>query len=112
MLLNNKSKLCYRIELDLTFDDDSNKKATINVDDTIHISFRKNGVKLVRQGKVRNIYPSRITESKLYGTNKLSAIIELDCSKDYQKELHKIDIDDILDFLPLEVDEEDPEIIG
>lgn len=108
MLLENRSKMKFFVELDLKFDDESTKYLVVNVGDTIHISFRRNGVKLTRQGRVKAIYPSRIVESQLYGSKKLSAIIELDCSVDYKSISYKVDIDDILDILPVEEEEETP----
>ena len=99
MLLENRSKMKFQVELDLKFDDESVKTLTVNVGDTIRIAFRRNGVKLIRQGKVIKIFPSRIIESQLYGSKKLSSIIELDCSTDYKAISYKVDIDDILDIL-------------
>ena len=71
MLLENRSKMKFQVELDLKFDDESVKTLTVNVGDTIRIAFRRNGVKLIRQGKVIKIFPSRIIESQLYGSKKL-----------------------------------------
>lgn len=102
MLLENKSKLHFFAELDLKFEDDSTKKLTVNIGDTINIAFKCNGVRLTKQGVVTNIYPSRIIESQLYGSKKLSAVLELDCSSDYKAFTYKIDINDILDILPVE----------
>ena len=99
MLLENRSKMKFQVQLDLKFDDESVKTLTVNVGDTIRIAFRRNGVKLIRQGKVIKIFPSRIIESQLYGSKKLSSIIELDCSTDYKAISYKVDIDDILDIL-------------
>lgn len=108
MLLNNKSRLCFYAEIDLTFDDETNKKAIFRVGDTIRLSFRRNGVKLTKQGVIKNIYPSRIVESQLYGTKKLSAVLDLDCSTNYRSFSYKIDISDILDILPVEEKPEQP----
>lgn len=101
MLLDNRSKMKFYVELDLKFEDESVKALTVNIGDTINIVFRRNGVKLTRQGKVTNIFPSRIVESQLYGSKRLSSIIELDCSTDYKAIRYKVDIDDILDILPV-----------
>ena len=101
MLLENKSKLHFFAELDLKFEDDSTKKLTVNIGDTINISFKCNGVKITKQGVVTNIYPSRIIESQLYGSKKLSAVLELDCSSQFKSFCYKVDINDILDILPI-----------
>ena len=102
MLLTNKSKLNFYVDIDLTFDDDSNKKTTLNVGDKTRIVFRYNGVKKEIQGEIKSIYPSRVIESNLYGTKKLSAILEIDAFDDYKSNMVKVDISDILDILPLE----------
>lgn len=102
MLLQNNSKLHFFAELDLKFEDDSTKKLTVNIGDTINIAFKHNGVRVIKQGVVKNIYPSRIVESQLYGSKKLSAVLELDCSSEYKSFCYKVDINDILDILPVE----------
>lgn len=104
MLLENKSKLHFFAELDLKFEDDSTKKLTVNIGDVINIAFKHNGVRITKQGIVKNIYPSRIVESQLFGSKKLSAVLELDCSSDYKAFCYKVDVNDILDILPIEVE--------
>lgn len=107
MLLENKSKLHFFAELDLKFEDDSTKKLTVNIGDTINISFKCNGIKIKKQGVVTNIYPSRIIESQLYGSKKLSAVLELDCSSQFKAFSYKVDINDILDIHPVEEIDQD-----
>ena len=106
MLLENKSKLCFSAELNLVFDDETTKTLSVNVGDIIRIAFKHNGVRLDEQGKVTNIYPSRIVESQLYGSKKLSAVLELDCSSEFKSYRYKIDICDILDILPTTISPE------
>lgn len=98
MLLNNASKLNYSVDIDLTFDDDTRKTLTVKEGDSINVTFRYNGVKLTKQGEILAIYPAKIMESQLYGTKKMSAIIEIDASTDYKSCTYKVCIDDILDI--------------
>ena len=102
MLLENKSNLCFYAVIDLKFEDGTVKTETFNVGDMVHIVFRRNGVRLERQGEIKRIYPSRIVESQLYGSKKLSAVLDLDCSTTAKSTMYKVDISDILDVLEVQ----------
>lgn len=103
MLIGNKSKLVYKVDLCLEMEDGTVQNLEVNEGDIIHIKFRHNGFLLTKQGKVMKINPSRIIESEFYGTQKLSAILDMDCSEEYRQELYKVDISDILQILPVYV---------
>lgn len=109
MLIVNRSKLVYKLDLCLEMDDGTVQNQEVKEGDIVHLKFRYNGFVLTKQGVVKKINPSRIMESQFVATTRLSAIMDLDCSEQYRNELYKVDISDILEILPVYVTMGEPD---
>lgn len=106
LLLESNIKLDYILKIDLYFDDKTEKHVSLKNGDTVTITFRCNGDKIIKTGVIKSIIPvnvySNIGDCN-YGCNsceacKCSAMIELDSSKNHQSDINSILSGSILDI--------------
>lgn len=106
LLLENKTTLEYALNINLYFDDKTEKHVSLKSGDTVVIMYRSNGDKIIKTGVVKSIVPVTIYDTVgdcKYGcscceTCKSSAMIKLDSSKNHQSEIDNILSGSILDI--------------
>lgn len=106
LLLENKTTLEYALNINLYFDDKTEKHVSLKSGDTVVIMYRSNGDKIIKTGVVKSIVPVAIYDNVgdcKYGcscceTCKSSAIIKLDSSKNHQSDIDNILSGNILDI--------------
>lgn len=129
LLLESNIKLDYTLNIDLYFDDKTEKHHTIKVGDNIIIMYSNNGEKLIKTGVVKSIIPINIYDAIgdcSYGCSccnvcKSTAMIRLDASNNHQSDVVDILAGSILDIdiplteltqsTPIEPEPEDTEIV-
>jgi hypothetical protein len=99
MLLRNESKVCNWIRVKLIFDDNSIKELDIHESDYVHVVYRKNGCKESVIGAVVDINP--YIRKCACNNKKISAIIKVDASKEFNCEVVSFDMNDIIDITKL-----------
>ena len=104
MLLRNKSRIIYKILIDLVFDDESTKCFTVGIDDVVKINYRRNGELRKGIGKIIDIIPINIGGRRInedcychenYNDN---AKLLIDFGDLYKSDKKYIKLDDIIDI--------------
>ena len=121
LLVQNDSKVIYTTEINLYFDDKSEKHMTLSKDDNVIVTYRSNGEKLIKNGTIKDILPVKAYDTEgscSYGCcscNSCTAtgMIILDSSKDFNSEVVNILLRDVLDIEKIsmsdEVTKQDPD---
>lgn len=114
LLVQNDSKVVYTTEINLYFDDKSEKHMTLSKDDNVIVTYRSNGEKLIKNGTIKDILPVKAYDTEgscSYGCcscNSCTAtgMIVLDSSKDFNSEVVNILLRDILDIEKVSMSDE------
>lgn len=106
MLISNNSTVDFRVTIKLVFDDNTEKIKTISVGDIITITYREDGNKITRTGKITNLKPV-ITNSNILET-KTDVLVYMDSSNSFMSDTAMFKVSDVLDFKDDEPDEEEP----
>ena len=114
LLKMNDSKLAYYCEINLYFDDGSEKHITVKEKDRLKVTYKYNGGTSIDTGILTKVTPITIgvnTDGSCdYGCScgcgcKSTALLSLDVSKEYNSNIKNIMLSDVLDIIKL--DEED-----
>ena len=114
LLVQNDSKVIYTTEINLYFDDKSEKHITLSKDDNVIVTYRSNGEKLTKNGTIKDILPVKAYDTEgscSYGCcscNSCTAtgMIVLDSSKDFNSEVVNILLRDVLDIEKVSMSDE------
>ena len=114
LLVQNDSKVVYTTEINLYFDDKSEKHLTLSEGDNVIVYYRSNGEKLMKNGTISEILPVKAYDTKgscNYGCCSCSSctatgMIVLDASKDFNSEVVNILLKDILDIEKVSLSDE------
>lgn len=114
LLVQNDSKVIYTTEINLYFDDKSEKHMTLSKDDNVIVTYRSNGEKLIKNGTIKDILPVKAYDTEgscSYGCcscNSCTAtgMIVLDSSKDFNSEVVNILLRDVLDIEKVSMSDE------
>lgn len=105
MLLRNESKLSFSVDINLIFDDGTEKHFPLSIGDKLNIVYRHNGDKISREGKLIDILPlfkstlfNKFQECFCHYNMNPIAILRIDFSKEYGSDVKDIRIDDIIDI--------------
>lgn len=102
LLRQNDSKVTYSCEINLYFEDGSEKHLEIKEANKINVVYKQDAETHIDTGIISKIIPISVSQDCAYGCACSSctsnAIIVLDVSKDYNSEVKKIRISDILDI--------------
>lgn len=114
LLVQNDSKVIYTTEINLYFDDKSEKHMTLSKYDNVIVTYRSNGEKLTKNGTIKDILPVKSYDTNgscTYGCCSCSSctatgMIILDSSKDFNSEVINILLRDILDIEKISMSDE------
>lgn len=101
MLIKRVPRIITQLELQLFFDDNTEKKDVISVDDIIDITFRRKNKKERKTGIVKDIRPIYAFPNRRIGDKSgeyASAILEIDFSEEYKSGIYRISTFDIIDY--------------
>ena len=112
MLLQNRSRIIYKVLIDLVFDDESNKNLVVGIDDVVRIIYRRNGEMRKGIGKITDIIPIVISGSRrvnedcyCHTNNNDNAKLLIDFGDKYRSNKKYIKLDDIIDISVIEEEE-------
>ena len=106
MLISNNSTVDFIVTIKLVFDDDTEKIKTISIGDIVTVTYREDGNKITRTGKITNLKPV-ITNSNILET-KTDVLIYMDSSNSFMSDTAMFKVSDILDFENDEIEPEQP----
>ena len=111
MLKMNDSKLAYYCEINLYFDDGSEKHITVKENDRLKVTYKYNGGTSIDTGILTKVTPITIgvdTDGNCdYGCAcgcgcKSTALLSLDISKEYNSNIKNIMLSDVIDVIKLD----------
>lgn len=105
MLLRNESAIKFYVEINLYFDDGTEKHFNLNVGDTIKVTHRRDGFVRIDTGKLiridslekRNLYKELNEDCFCHFNMNPIAVLNIDTSKQYESEVERIIISDLID---------------
>lgn len=122
LLLERNATLIYSLNIDLYFDNKTEKHIELKKGDNVIIMYSSNGEKIIKTGIIKDIIPINIYDAKgdcSYGCSccevcKGTAMVKIDASKNHQSDVIDIFVGNILDidFVKEESKPITPEIDG